>query len=135
MMMDKSQEKEALKALLMSLMNEDSDSKEEVGPYVEERRETSVSPEEVEGELYDDDQEISDDAEDESPESSNDEEEESGEMGLRELVAAFMNEKRDPFSEKKGMPMGGGGKSLEIEMTTEKPVMAAILGKKKKRRK
>ena len=129
-MMDKMQEKEALKALLMSLMKEDSE--EEAGPYVEERRETSVSPEEVEGELYDDDQEISDDAEDESPESSDEEEEE---MSLRNLVAAFMNEKRDPFSEKKGMPMGGGGRSLEIEMTTEKPVMAAILGKKKKRRK
>ena len=126
MMMDKAQEKEALKALLMSLMQEDSE--EDAGPYVEERRETSVSPEEVEGELYDEEQGISDDAE-------NSEEEDEGEeeMSLRDLVAAFMSEKSDPFAEKKGMPMGGG-RSLEIEMKSEKPVMAAMLGKKKKRR-
>ena len=126
-MMDKMQEKEALKALLMSLMQEDSE--EDAGPYVEERRETSVSPEEVEGELYDEDQGISEDAEDSEEENEGEEEE----MSLRDLVAAFMNEKSDPFAEKKGIPMGGG-RSLEIEMKSQKPVMAAILGKKKKRR-
>ena len=126
-MMDKMQEKEALKALLMSLMQEDSE--EDAGPYVEERRETSVSPEEVEGELYDEEQGISEDAEDSEEENEGEEEE----MSLRDLVAAFMNEKSDPFAEKKGIPMGGG-RSLEIEMKSQKPVMAAILGKKKKRR-
>ena len=128
-MMDKLQEKEALKALLMSLMKEDSEE-EEAGPYVEERRETSVSPEEVEGELYDEDQGVSEDANEEEDEDEEGEEE--GELSLKDLVAAFMNEKSDPFAEKKGMPMGGG-RSLEIEMKSEKPVMAAILGKKKKR--
>lgn len=126
-MMDKMQEKEALKALLMSLMEKEDD--EEPGEYVQERRETSVSPEEVEGELYDEEDDVKSDAEE-----TQEDQEEEGEMGLRELVANFMNERPDPFSEKKGMPMGG--RSLEIEMTTEKPL--AVLAKKamkKKRRK
>ena len=117
--MDKMQEKEALKALLVSLLAKEDE--EEAGPYVEERRETSVSPEEVEGELYDEGQDITEDAE-ESEES-----EEPEEGSLKALVAQFMNEKEDPFADKQGMPMGGG-RSLEIEMTTEKPL--AILAKK-----
>lgn len=128
-MMDKMQEKEALKALLVSLMNQEEEEDDEVGPYVEERRETSVAPEEVEGEVYDEDQDITEDA----LESEEEAEEESDEdLPLKDLVAAFMNERRDPFSEKKGMPMGGG--SLEIEMKTEKPmILAKKLGKKKRR--
>lgn len=129
-MMDKMQEKEALKALLMSLMQDE----EEAGPYVEERRETSVSPEEVEGELYDEEQGISDDAEDSEEEDEGEEEEAEGEMSLKDLVAAFMNEKSDPFAEKKGMPMGG--KSLEIEISSEGPTpsLAKKLSSSKKKR-
>ena len=125
-MMDKMQEKEALKALLMFLTQKEE---EEPGPYVEERRETSVSPEEVEGELYDDDEGIAEDAEDQ----------EEGELPLKDLVAAFMNEKADPFSEKRAMPMGG--RSLEIEIESgggmeESPLSSAAKKvMKKKRRK
>ncbi|MCW9066323.1 MAG: hypothetical protein OQJ78_08485, partial [Ignavibacteriaceae bacterium] len=101
---------------------------EEAGPYVEERRETSVTPEEIEGELYDEEQDISEDAEEEDYE-----EEEEPEMGLRELVAQFMNDRADPFSEKKGMPMGG--RSMEIEVKKEAPIMAiAKKAMKKKKR-
>lgn len=131
MLMDKNEEKEALKALLKVLSQESNEDDDEVGEYVANRRETSVSPEEVEGDLYDEEDDVKSDAEE-----TQEDQEEEGEMGLRELVASFMNEKEDPFSEKKGMPMGGGGRSLEIEMTTEKPL--AVLAKKamkKKRRK
>jgi hypothetical protein len=128
-MMDKMKEKEALKSLLMALANQE-DEEEEPGAYVEERRETSVSPEEVEGELYDEEEGISEDAE----------AEEEGEMSLKDLVAAFMNEKADPFAEKKAMPMGGRSLEIEIEsgggMDEPSPLstVAKKVMKKKRRR-
>lgn len=129
MMMDKVKEKEALKSLLMALANQE-DEEEEPGAYVEERRETSVSPEEVEGDLYDDEEGISEDAE----------AEEEGEMSLKDLVASFMNEKADPFAEKKAMPMGGRSLEIEIEsgggMDEPSPLssVAKKVMKKKRRR-
>jgi len=126
-MMDKLKEKEALKSLLMALANQEEEE-EEPGPYVEERRETSVSPEEIEGELYDEEEGVSEDAEDE----------EEGEMSLKEMVAAFMNEQSDPFADKKSMPMGG--RSLEIEIESGGPEVSPLSSvakkvMKKKRRK
>lgn len=128
-MMDKMKEKEALKSLLMALANQE-DEEEEPGAYVQERRETSVSPEEVEGDLYDDEEGISEDAE----------AEEEGELSLKDLVAAFMNTREDPFAEKKAMPMGGRSLEIEIEsgggMDEPSPLstVAKKVMKKKRRR-
>jgi len=128
-MMDKMKEKEALKSLLMALANQE-DEEEEPGAYVQERRETSVSPEEVEGDLYDAEEGVAEDAE----------AEEEGELSLKDLVAAFMNTREDPFADKKAMPMGG--RSLEIEIESgggmDEPSPLSSVAKKvmkKKRRK
>lgn len=128
-MMDKMKEKEALKSLLMALANQE-DEEEEPGAYVQERRETSVSPEEVEGDLYDAEEGVAEDAE----------AEEEGELSLKDLVAAFMNTREDPFADKKAMPMGGRSLEIEIEsgggMDEPSPLssVAKKVMKKKRRR-
>ena len=131
MMMDKAQEKEALKALLKALSEgDDEEEEEEAGDYVEERRESSVSPEEVEGELYDKKESITEDAEETlDEEEDEDEEDYEGEekpMSLKDLVASFMEGEEDPFADKKGLRGG----SLEIEVKKEGMMPAKALAKK-----
>lgn len=128
MMMDKSQEKEALKALLKALSQGEED---EEGEYVEDRRETSVTPEEVEGELYDDKEGVTEDAEETLDEEEEDYEAdmEDEPMSLKDLVASFMEGEEDPFADKKGLPAMGGG-SVEIELKKEGMMPPKDLAKK-----
>jgi hypothetical protein len=139
MLMDKAQEREALKALLKALSQgeeEEEEEEEKVGDYVEGRRESSVTPEEVEGELYDKEEE---EGEEEEKKEEDEEEVEGGEenldeleppkeMSLKDLVASFMEGEEDPFASKKGLRGGGG--SLEIEVKKEGVVPAKALAKK-----
>lgn len=137
-MLDKDQEKMALKALLKSLMKSESESEEEVGDFVEERRETSVTPEEVEGEVYDEEEGLYEDSED----SLEDEDEDEGtERTLKELVREYMNESEDPFEGKKALGVVGVEEpDVEIEISREqvlplrKPLgMKGVKMKKRKR--
>lgn len=139
-MLDKDQEKMALKALLKSLLT----SEEEEGPFVEERRETSVTPEEIEGELYDEGESIEEDSletleedGDDDDYEEEDDDAEGTELSLKEMVAQYMNEKDDPFSDKKGMEVVEPGLEIEISrqsMMPSKPLgMKGIKMKKRKR--
>jgi hypothetical protein len=140
MMLDKDQEKMALKALLKSLMTADEEEGEEdaAGEYVEDRRESSVTPEEVEGELYDDKEGVTEDAEETLGAEEEESDEEETPVSLRDLVASFMEGEEDPFADKKGLPAMGGG-SVEIEVKKEgampaKDLAKKVLGYKKKKR-
>lgn len=136
-MLDREQEKMALKALLKSLMKSESESEsEEEGPFVEERRETSVTPEEVEGEVYDEEEGIYEDSED-----SLEDEDEGTERTLKDLVREYMNEREDPFEGKKALGVVGVEEpDVEIEISREqvlplrKPLgMKGVKIKKRKR--
>lgn len=140
MMLDKDQEKMALKALLKSLMTAEEEGEEDAaGEYVEERRESSVTPEKVEGELYDEKEGVREDAEETLGAEEEDDDEEETPVSLRDLVASFMEGEEDPFADKKALPARGG--SVEIEVTKEgampaKDLAKKVLGyKKKKKRK
>lgn len=150
MMAEREAIKELLAALQMGRGGEEAAEEEEMGgDYASTRDQYDVEPEDIEAELYDKDQDIEADAldtqeiadegegeamEDEAMADEDEEMASEEDMSLRDLVAQFMNEREDPFEDKKGMTMMGSAllppkKAMEIEI-----IKTAKIPKKRKKR-
>lgn len=113
---EKSKEKEALAALLKALAKEDSEEEEmpsskELEIIVEAPEKTSK---EVESEL-EEGQDIEADAEESLEEEEEDLEGEDKPLSLKELVASFMNDSKDPLADKQGMGFGISKEKVSTE--------------------
>ena len=138
-------EKEALKELLAALQMgaAEEDDAEKMGNYASTRDQYDVEPEDIEAELYDEDQDIDADALDTQAEAmeaddemeAEAEEDAEEEMSLRDLVAQFMNEREDPFEDKQGMTMVSSPSSPKNRAMQVEIIKAAKMpGKKRKKR-
>lgn len=131
---EKSKEKEALAALLKALAKEDSEEEEmpsskELEIIVEAPEKTSK---EVESEL-EEGQDIEADAE----ESLEEEEEEDLEgedkpLSLKELVASFMNDSKDPLADKQGMGFGISKEKVSTEFDLPQKLKNKIIKGKRR---
>lgn len=129
---EKSKEKEALAALLKALAKEDSEEEEmpsskELEIIVEAPEKTSK---EVESEL-EEGQDIEADAE-ESLEEEEDLEGEDKPLSLKELVASFMNDSKDPLADKQGMGFGISKEKVSTEFDLPQKLKNKIIKGKRR---